>query len=110
MAATKLEHLLLDLNSHTFEQGFDLSWSLAGEHDGPLTAAQTVLAPPPGCSTRSRAAGAEHVPTVSEVQSGPQLASASTADVAVNPLRSHPHSTLERSLIKLETELGLDLT
>ena len=53
MAATKLEYLLLDLNSHTFEQGFDLSWSLAGEHDGPLTAAQTVLAPPPGCSTGS---------------------------------------------------------
>ena len=91
MAAKKLEHLLLDLDSHTFEQGFDLSWSLAGEHDGPLTATQAVLAPPPGCSTG--AAGAEHVPTVSEVQSGPQLASASTADVAVNPLRSHPHLT-----------------
>ena len=110
MAATKLEYLLLDLNSHTFEQGFDLSWSLAGEHDGPLTGAQAVLAPPPGCSTGSRAAGAEHVATVSDVQSGPELASASTANVAVNPLRSHPHSTLERSLIKLETELGLDLT
>ena len=104
MAATKLEYLLLDLNSHTFEQGFDLIRRPAGEHEGPPTAAQTVRAPPPVCS--QGAAGAEHVATVSEVQAGPQLASASTADVAVNPLRSHLHLTLGRSLIKL----GLDWT
>ena len=78
------QYLLLDLKSHTFEQGSDLSRSPAAEHDGPLTAAQTVLAPPPGCSTG--AAGAEHEPAVSEVQPGSELASASPADVAVDPL------------------------